>query len=111
MIPYSNQLENETFEVSKTRNHHGRGTTYFCEDIMCFDIEVTSAWIDHDGKIITYTPGKSSEYWNDLPPLSLCYLWMFSFNDKVYYGRELEDFKKVLDNIPPQLILRISFSR
>ena len=65
MIPYSSQLENVTYEVSKSRNHHGRGTTYFCEDIMCFDIETTSAWMTPDGKIITYEPGKSNDYWNN----------------------------------------------
>lgn len=100
MIPYSSQLENVEYEVSKSRNHHGRGTTYYCEDIMCFDIETTSAWITPDGKIVTYEKGKSTDYWNSLVPLSLCYLWQFSFNDQVYYGRDLKDFRKLLDDIP-----------
>lgn len=100
MQPYFSQLKNAEFEISKTRNHHGKGTTYFCEDILCFDIEVTSAWITEDGKIVTYEPGHIAEYWNSLVPLSLCYLWMFSFNDVVYYGRELSDFKTLLSHLP-----------
>lgn len=100
MQPYFSQLKNAKFEISKTRNHHGKGTTYFCEDIMCFDIEVTSAWITEDGKIVTYEPGHTAEYWNSLVPLSLCYLWMFSFNGEVYYGRELSDFRTLLSHLP-----------
>ena len=100
MIRYDGQLKDVDYGIYKTRNHHGKGTTYYCDDIMCFDIEVTSSWIDENDNIITYTPGKSADYWNELTPLSLCYLWMFSFNDTVYYGRELDDFYRLLEDIP-----------
>lgn len=68
-------------------------------DILTFDIEVSSAWKTKDNKVIGYEEGKSNEYWNSLTPLSLCYIWQFSFNDKVYYGRELRDFIKVLEDL------------
>ena len=55
MIKYSSQLENAVYDIWKTRNHHGKGTTYYCDDIFCFDIEVTSAWIKPNGEIVTYT--------------------------------------------------------
>lgn len=103
MIEYFSQLKKAEFNVWKSRNHHGKGTTYFCDDIMCFDIEVTSAWLNEKGEVITYEPGHSADYWNELFPISLCYLWMFSFNDTVYYGRELTDFYKLLEDIPKHL--------
>ena len=109
MIKYSSQLENAEYNIWKTRNHHGKGTSYYCDDIFCFDIEVTSAWIDAKGNIITYEKGHDADYWNNLTPLSLCYLWMFSFNDIVYYGRELSDFYKLLEDLPrePQIVIYI----
>ena len=56
-----------------------------CLDIFTFDIEVTSAFIDPERGIIAYEPGKSADYWNDLPKLALPYIWQFSINDTVYY--------------------------
>lgn len=109
MDKYSSQLENAIYDIWKIRNHHGKGTTYYCDDIFCFDIEVTSAWIKPNGEIITYTAGHDAEYWNELTPISLCYLWMFSFNDKVYYGRELRDFYTLLTHLPskPKIVIYI----
>lgn len=103
MIEYSNQLENAEYNIYKTRNHHGGGTTYYSDDIMCFDIEVTSAWATPDNKLITYKPGYSNEFWNSLVPLAIPYLWQFSFNDQVYYGREIESFLYLLDNLPSKM--------
>lgn len=99
MIKYFSQLKDVDYQIWKSRNHHGKGTTYFCDDIFCFDIEVTSSWIDKYGNIVIYEPGHSSEYWNELVPLSLCYLWMFSMNDTVYYGRDLHDFYNLLADL------------
>ena len=71
-----------------------------CLDIFTFDIEVTSAFIDPKRGIIPYEPGKSADYWNELPKLALPYVWQFSVNDEVYYGREFKDFLSVLDALP-----------
>ena len=90
--------------IRKYRNHHkqkdGKSSIqYFCDDILTFDIEVTSAWIDENNNIIGYKKGFSSDYWNSLKPLALPYIWQFSINDDVYYGREFNDFINVLDDI------------
>ena len=69
------------------------------DDILTFDIEVSSAWKDGD-KLIPYTPGHTEEYWNSKKPYSLCYIWQFSFNGEVYYGRKLEEFATVLSRLP-----------
>lgn len=72
----------------------------FCTDIVCLDIETTSAWIDSDGNVIPYEFGHDSDYWNGLQPISLPYIWMLSINDTVYYGREFTDILKMFDMFP-----------
>ena len=101
---YNHQLLERKINIRKYRNHHkqkdGKSSTqYFCDDILTFDIEVTSAWIDENNNIIGYEKGFSSDYWNSLKPLALPYIWQFSINDEVYYGREFNDFINVLNDI------------
>lgn len=102
METYNHQLQDVVYNIESKRSYNkkkGSKTTLYCNDILVFDIEVTSAWLKN-GKIIGYKKGKSNEYWNELEPIALCYLWQFSFNDKVYFGRELTDFENVLKDIP-----------
>lgn len=104
MIKYNHQLRDYKFKIEKVTSHHkGKDGKYkqkkYCENIITFDIECTSAWLE-DGKVIGYTPGKSAEYWQDLTPLALCYLWQCSVDGTVYYGRELTEFKDLLDDLP-----------
>lgn len=77
-----------------------------CLDIFTFDVENTNAWLDGE-KVIGYEPGHSAEYWNRLVPLSLVYIWQFSFNDKVYYGREIDEFLSLLDDLPKEPEIQI----
>ena len=88
-----------TYQVSKKEK---RELVYKAEsdDILTFDIEVSSAWIDDDGNVIPYRNGLEESYFNTKVPVSLCYIWQFSFNDEVYFGRKLEEFKEVLDKFP-----------
>lgn len=100
---YDGQMNRQKYDVETKRSYtKKKGHVYhrYCNDILTFDIEVTSAWIDEHGDIIGYRKGEDNEYWNTLTPLSLCYIWQFSFNDNVYYGRELRDFEKVLQDLP-----------
>lgn len=104
MILYSDQLRNYKFNIETKRSHHkGKDGKYkkdkYSNDILTFDIECTSAWI-REGSVIKYEKGHSNDFWNELQPLALCYLWQFSINGSVYYGRELEDFWKVLGDLP-----------
>ena len=73
----------------------------FSDDILTFDIEVTSAWLK-DGKLIPYEPGHDADYWNDLKRYAIPYIWQFSINETVYYGRELQEFKEVLEELPKE---------
>lgn len=91
------------YNIEKHRSYtkkHGNIKHNYCNDIMTFDIEVSSSWLTKNGEILQYEKGKDAEYWNELIPLSLCYIWQFSFNDTVYYGRELSEFEEVLKDLP-----------
>ena len=103
MIKYERQLQTYNFKANshKKRKHRkGETTQTYCDDIFAFDIETTSGWINEHGNIIGYKKGKSAEYWNNLEAVALCYLWQFSVNDTVYYGREIETFINVINDIP-----------
>ena len=90
---YKGQLKDADFDIKENVK------VPYCRDIFTFDIEVTSAWM-YKGQLIPYTPGKPAEFWNDLDKYALPYIWQFSFNDKVFYGRELQSFLQVLDDMP-----------
>lgn len=107
MNEYINQLQDAGYKVRrKVTKAHKKGQktteTNYCDDIFTFDIEVSSGWIKDD-KVIGYHAGESNDYWNNLVPVALCYIWQFSFNSTVYYGRELRDFIKVLRDIPSDM--------
>lgn len=110
MEKYTNEMQTASFNIETRRSYskkNGDVLHKYCNDILTFDIEVTSAWIDDDGNVIGYRKRESAEYWNGLTHLSLCYIWQFSFNDKVYYGRELRDFEKVLKDLPTDVAIVI----
>ena len=65
-----------------------------CDDIMCFDIETSSAYIDK--KVLPYENTKAPEEYENKEKVSLCYIWQFSINENVYMGRRLEDFRSFL---------------
>lgn len=105
---YTDQLKHTKLNIKSTSGgaRVGDGTKKYkrgktrCYDIFTFDLENTNAWVLPDGSITGYVKGKSAEYWNSLNPLALVYIWQFSVNDKVYYGRDLIDFLHVLDDMP-----------
>ena len=101
MILYNGQLkdQNVNYKLAKKKKKQVKRSL----DILTFDIEVTSAWKDPARGMIAYEPGHSADYWNSLEKYALCYIWQFSYNDTVYYGRELEGFKKVLNDLPDDI--------
>lgn len=104
MILYNHQLRDYNFNIRSKKSHHkkdgGYSITRYCDDIIVFDIETTSAWLTPDNTVIGYEKGKSAEYWNNLTPLALPYIWQLSINDTVYYGRELTQIVEVLEDLP-----------
>lgn len=106
MILYDHQLKDFKFDIEKISSHHKKDGKYkktkYCNNILTFDIECTSAWIDNDN-IIIYEKGHTNEYWNNLQALALCYLWQFSIDGTVYYGRDIITFRELLNDIPEDL--------
>ena len=102
MIYYKNY--NGELNINTVKYRNGKKKSY-STDIICFDIETTSAWIDENGNVIPYVKGKSADYWNGLEPLSLPYIWMLSINDVVYYGREFSDFADFCNMLPDTHII------
>ena len=96
MVKYVDQMRTQKFNT-KAGSSKGQRVKK-CLDILTFDIEVTSAWKDGD-RLIPYTPGKSADYWNDKERYALPWIWQFSFNDQVYYGRDITEFEHVLKDL------------
>lgn len=102
MIKYEGQLKQYPFTIRKEQVKQRGGKVKdvkYNDCIMTFDIETTSAFLEN-GKVIPYTKGKPAEYWNELTPLALCWIWQFSIDGTVYFGRELSDFLNVLQDLP-----------
>ena len=103
MKAYANELINYPFTV-KIQTSHKKGESsnkrIHCEDIFTFDIETTSFFYESDKKPFLYKPGYDPEYWSDVYAGSLPYIWQFGINNRYYYGREIKDFCRVLDDFP-----------
>lgn len=99
VVRYQGQLKNYKFNIIKRRKGRKKKTVKQCLDILTFDVEVTSGWIKDD-KIIGYDPGHDADYWNEMEKVSLPYIWQFSINEDVYYGRELFEFEDLLSDLP-----------
>lgn len=97
MIRYAGQLKDIKPNTIK-RTKKGK-VIYMCTDIITFDIETSNLYRDKSGRIFRYEPGKSAEYWNELEKFAIPYIWQFSYNDTVYYGREFKEFLNVLNDL------------
>ena len=99
VIRYNGELKQITPKTIK-RTKKGK-IINLCTDILTFDIETSNLYRDESGKTFRYEKGNSADYWNDLEKFAIPYIWQFSYNDKVYYGREFKDFLKVLKDLDP----------
>ena len=80
----------------------------YSNEIFAFDIEVSSFWLDEKGNILDLKKAnelyKLSEmekvdFFATLTPMSLTYIWQFGYADKVYYSRDLRDFRILLSEL------------
>jgi hypothetical protein len=108
---YENDLLNYPYTITIQRSHK-KGQSdkkrLLCEDIFTFDIETTSFFYEQDKKPFLYHPGEDPEYWAGVYAGALPYIWQFGINDKYYYGRDIDDFYKLLDDFPKDLNIRIA---
>lgn len=86
--------------------HYSKFSKYNIEitnnTICCFDIEVSSFWLDGN-KIIKYDSKLPDEYYNNIKKGSVVYIWQFGIDDdgkdRIFYGRDLNEFKIFFDKI------------
>lgn len=106
-------LEEKNMKLEKHRK--GKKESYYvCDNIFCFDIETSSYFIDDLGSVYTYKDiaegalfarikdkrekyNAIQEYLSKFKKGACCYIWQFSFDEKRYYGRTLEEFKQFFD--------------
>lgn len=84
---------NNTYLYSKNRKKELRSN-----DIITFDIEVTSTWLVN-GEYVTYSSDISENLFRDTERIAFPYIWQAGINDIVYYSRDFElasiFFKKI----------------
>lgn len=66
--------------------------------ILCFDIETTSAFLSKTGVPTPFKDHTRDEY-EDADKVGVCYLWQFLFEGDAFYGRKLEDFLIILNQL------------
>ena len=86
-----NEIEYTEYYV-KSRNK----SFITCDNIMCFDIEVSNGFIHEKTFDVEPFLGKSQDYYSQCIKVSIPYIWQFSIDDNVFIGRTLEDFKYFL---------------
>ena len=77
-------------------------------DIYTFDIE-TSSLFYLDGEFKEFDYNLPPERYKDIEKVSVPYIWMFSVNETVYYGREFMDFENVLLDIYEESCYKIIY--
>lgn len=63
---------------------------YYDDNIYCFDIETSSAYVKDDGILVK--PNEYHKRQKDETPIALCWIWQMSLNGRVVYGRDLQSF-------------------
>ena len=107
----SRVLLNYPYTVTIQRSHKKgqyQNKRILCEDIFTFDIETTSFFFDRDKKPFLYKPGMDPEYWAGIYAGAVPYIWQFGINNTYYYGRDIEDFYKLLNDFPEDMQIRIA---
>ena len=84
---------NNVYVYSKNRKKEKRSN-----DIITFDIEVTSTWLI-DGKYLPFSLDIDEKLYRDTERIAFPYIWQAGVNDNVYYSRDFEKAKIFFDKI------------
>lgn len=103
-----NQIKDKVAGLLKKRDK------YYLNNILTFDTETTTIYkfgdrwdiFDPDPPIEHKDPNNKglyykeiNDYYTTIQSVSFVYEWTFGYENVVYYGRYLEDFKKLMDHI------------
>lgn len=86
---------NEIKYTRSIRKHRGKADDIYNDNIICFDIEVSSVFL-HNNKAMIFDSSKNEDFYADCTKSSIVYVWQCSIDDNVYMGRTLEEFKDFL---------------
>lgn len=118
-MKHFSELENVKWDIYRVSNKHKE-----IDNIMCFDTEVSSFFQDSNGVIYSqndvlrkfkHLPKKDrynalSAFFSNCDKGSVCYIWQFGIEQngefKTYYGRELKEFKILIDKLNETLKYR-----
>ena len=104
---YDNIWKPDIYERKKKKQ-----TVQYCDDIICFDTESCNFYVDPEGKAHSINDifrmckndcKKIEEIFTTWTPGTLPYIWQCSINDWVLYGRDLPDFRDLLEHIKKKL--------
>lgn len=115
-MKHFSELKKINWDVKRISNKHKE-----IDNIMCFDIEVSSFFINPQGEVLSQNDILNkfkrleknkrydvlSNYFSDCEKGSLCYIWQFGIENnghfETYFGRRLEEFKILLDAINEEI--------
>lgn len=87
------------------------GKRYACDDILCFDIETCNYYVTPSGEVLSirdifarckYDLDAIDKMFDIVKPGAVPYIWMFGYNHRVIYGRDLQEFKTFLEYLAPK---------
>lgn len=86
-------------------HNYKSGKNYYCDDILCFDIEVCNYFVAPSGEVLSiedifkrcnYNKDDIEKCFDEFQPGGVPYIWQFGYNDRVIYGRDLAEFREFL---------------
>lgn len=98
MIYYKDYVLNKRI-ISLQQIKHGKQTDITDQTIYCFDIETSSGFLNNKGEVIAFDRNNGKKFYQNKVKVSLCYIWQFSIDDTVIYGRTLEEFKEFYEQL------------
>jgi len=109
MIELKNKYEIvSVFSQLNITNVYKTKRKLYSDDILTFDIEVTSLF-EIDGELKPFDYSKNKDYYIGRDKKSLPYIWQFGYNDTVYYSRNFYDFITLLLSISNENIHQYIF--
>lgn len=81
------------------KQYKDRKGNLYCDNILVFDIETTSAFVDSNGNMTAFNKFYDKKYYQECEKYALCYLWSACIDDNAFYGRTLESYIVFLNDI------------
>ena len=96
--------EKPKFNLPKARkDKDGKKRAPYCKDIFVLDIETTSLFINEEGEASVFDYSKDNKYYKNTKKAGIMYIWQFSINDTVYYGRSIVELFEFILSVKEDL--------